>query len=104
MTYRYHRLLIILFIATVLVGCAIEQNNVTSNVYHNITAHFNGYYYALEKTHEVEAVILKSLDDDHNLVLRLFPKLDTTLAKSYEKGYRGDYQNGLDLHSTPPKQ
>ena len=65
--------------------CSIEQNNVTSNVYHNLTAHFNGYYYALEKTHEVETVILKSLDDDHNQVLRLFPKLDTTLAKSYEK-------------------
>ena len=85
MTYSYYRLLIIFFIAALLVGCSIEQNNVTSNVYHNITAHFNGYYYALEKTREVEAVILKSLDDDHNQVLRLFPKLDTTLAKSYEK-------------------
>ena len=69
----------------IVTGCSVEQNNVTSNVYHNLTAHFNGYYYALEKTHEVEAVILKSLDDDHNQVLRLFPKLDTTLAKSYEK-------------------
>jgi len=54
-------------------------------VFHNVTAHFNGYYYALEKTHEVEAVILKNLDDDHNMILRLFPKLDTTFAKSYEK-------------------
>ena len=71
--------------AAIVTGCSVEQNNVTSNVYHNLTAHFNGYYYALEKTHEVEAVILKSLDDDHNQVLRLFPKLDTTLAKSYEK-------------------
>ena len=69
----------------IVTGCSVEQNNVTSNVYHNLTAHFNGYYYALEKTHEVEAIILKSLDDDHNQVLRLFPKLDTTLAKSYEK-------------------
>ena len=67
------------------VGCSVEQNNVTSNLYHNLTAHFNGYYYALEKTREVEKVILKSVDDDHNQVLRLFPKLDTTLAKSYAK-------------------
>ncbi len=63
----------------------MEQNNVTSNIYHNLTAHFNGYYYALEKTREVETLILKSLDDDHNQVLRLFPKLDTVLAKSYVK-------------------
>ena len=67
------------------VSCSVEQNNVTSNAFHNLTAHFNGYYYALEKTHEVEKIILKSLDDDHNQVLRLFPKLDTTLAKTYEK-------------------
>ena len=67
------------------VGCSVEQNNVTSNAFHNLTAHFNGYYYALEKTHEVEKIILKSLDDDHNQILRLFPKLDTTLAKTYEK-------------------
>jgi hypothetical protein len=66
-------------------GCSIEQTSVTSNIYHNLTAHYNGYYYAREKTREVEKVILKSLDDDHNVILRLFPKLDTVLAKSYEK-------------------
>ena len=66
-------------------GCSIEQKNVTSNVYHNMTAHYNGYYYAREKTWEVEKIILKSLDDDPNQILRLFPRLDTTLAKSYSK-------------------
>ena len=54
-------------------------------MYHNTTAHFNGYYYAKEKTLEVEKIILKSLDDDPNQILRLFPKLDTNLAKSYSK-------------------
>jgi tetratricopeptide (TPR) repeat protein len=72
-------------LALLMVGCSTEQNNVTSNIYHNMTAHFNGYYYALEKTREVEKVILKSLDDDPNQILSLFPKLDTTLAKSYSK-------------------
>lgn len=66
-------------------GCAIEQTSVTSNLYHNLTAHYNGYYYARETTLEVEKAILKSLDDDHNVILQLFPKLDTTLAKSYSK-------------------
>jgi tetratricopeptide (TPR) repeat protein len=66
-------------------GCSSNQNTVTANIYHNATAHYNGYFYALEKTLEVEKIILKSLDDDPNQVLRLFPKLDTTLAKSYAK-------------------
>jgi len=68
-----------------LAGCSIEQNNVTSNFFHNLTAHYNGYFYAKEGTHEVEALILKSLDDDHNKILLLYPKLDTVLAKSYKK-------------------
>ena len=66
-------------------GCSLEQNTITSKIYHNTTARFNGYFYAREKTREVEKVILKSLDDDHNQILRLFPKLDTVLAKSYAK-------------------
>lgn len=66
-------------------GCSVEQTTITANVYHNLTAHYNGFYYAREKTREVEKVILKSLDDDHNQILRLFPKMDTTLAKTYSK-------------------
>ena len=66
-------------------SCSVEQNNFTSNVFHNLTAHYNGYYYAREKTDEVEKIILKSLDDDPNQILRLFPKLDTVLAKTYSK-------------------
>lgn len=75
----------ILLVVLLLAGCSVEQNSITSNIYHNASAHFNGYFYALEKTREVQKVILKSLDDDHNQILRLFPKIDTTLAKSYEK-------------------
>jgi Tetratricopeptide repeat len=66
-------------------GCSVEQNTITADVFHNLAAHYNGYYYAREKNREIEKVILKSLDDDHNSILRLFPKLDTTLAKSYSK-------------------
>lgn len=66
-------------------GCSVEQNTVTASAYHNITAHFNGYYYAREKRIEVEKTVLKSLDDDPNQILRLFPKLDTNMAKGYAK-------------------
>jgi tetratricopeptide (TPR) repeat protein len=76
---------VMLFVSLLFSGCSIEQNNFTSTLFHNTTAHYNGYYYALEKTREVEKIILKSLDDDPNQILRLFPKLDTVLAKSFTK-------------------
>lgn len=66
-------------------GCSVEQNTFTADVFHNLAAHYNGFYYAREKTREVEKLLLKNQDDDHNQILRLFPKLDTTLAKSYSK-------------------
>ncbi|MCA6433629.1 MAG: hypothetical protein IM574_08475, partial [Cytophagales bacterium] len=66
-------------------GCSIEQTTITSNAFHNLTAHYNGYYYAREKAREVEKTILKTLDDDPAQVLRLFPALDTVKAKSYKK-------------------
>lgn len=76
--------LIVLFVST-FTACSVEQNNVTSNIFHNVTAHYNGYYYAREKTFEVEKNILKSLDDDPNQILRLFPRLDTVSGKTYTK-------------------
>lgn len=79
------RTFLLLIVTLILASCSIEQNSVTSNFYHNLTAHYNGYYYAREKVREVEQLVLKSLDDDHNQVLRLYPRLDTTLAKTYAK-------------------
>jgi tetratricopeptide (TPR) repeat protein len=65
--------------------CSSNQNTIAGDIFHNTTAHFNGYFYAREQTREVEKIILKSLDDDPNQILRLYPKLDTVLAKSYKK-------------------
>ncbi len=74
------------FIALIaLVGCSVEQNTITSNIYHNLTAHYNGYFYAKEGVREVDKMVLKTLDDDHNKILLLFPRLDTVKAKAYKK-------------------
>jgi tetratricopeptide (TPR) repeat protein len=80
-----HRKLACLIPIMLFGSCSIEQNNITSNAFHNVTAHYNGYYYAKEKAREVENLILKSLDDDPTEVLRLFAGLDTTKAKGYVK-------------------
>ncbi len=77
--------MLILLPMSLLQNCSIEQNTITSNFFHNLTAHYNGYYYANFHATEVQKQIQKSLDDDHNQILRLYPKLDTVLAKSYKK-------------------
>lgn len=68
-----------------LTGCGVEQTSVTSNFYHNMTARFNGYFYAKEGVREVDKMFLKTLDDDHNKILLLFPRLDTVKAKGWKK-------------------
>ncbi|HCW05927.1 MAG TPA: hypothetical protein DGG95_01030, partial [Cytophagales bacterium] len=66
-------------------GCSLQQNTITSHIYHNLTAHYNTYFYAKEGIAETEKAILKSLDDDPNKILLLYPRLDTVIAKSYKK-------------------
>jgi tetratricopeptide (TPR) repeat protein len=68
-----------------MLACSAERNTVTSKAYHNLTAHYNGYYYALEEVTKIEATIRKSHIDDYNKILRIFPTFDSTLAKGYEK-------------------
>jgi tetratricopeptide (TPR) repeat protein len=80
-----HTYLLLALAAVFLAGCSSERNTWTSKAYHNTTAHFNGYYYALEEIEKIEQTIRKSQVDDYNRILRLFPTFDTTLANSYEK-------------------
>src|SRR5262245_35738905 len=85
MLYLLKRHFLIIFSLLFLAACSIEQNTISADIYHNMTAHFNGYYYAREKAGDVVQSILRSPDDDPNQVLLLFPRLDTVLAKSYSK-------------------
>ena len=74
-----------LFLVFALFSCSPERNTWTSKAYHNTTAHFNGYYYALQEIDKVEETILTSHIDDYNRILKLYPSFDSTLAKSFEK-------------------
>ncbi len=66
-------------------GCSSEKKTWTSKAYHNTTSHFNGYYYANEEIRKIETTIWSSLRDDYNKILRLYPALDSGLAKGYDK-------------------
>lgn len=77
--------IIAFFISTLVVSCSSERNTLTSKAYHNATAHYNGYYYAKEEIRKIEKTQWSSINDDFNKILRLYPKLDTAQAKSYDK-------------------
>ncbi|HEX6225655.1 MAG TPA: tetratricopeptide repeat protein [Chryseolinea sp.] len=66
-------------------ACSSEKNTWTSKAYHNATAHYNGYFYAKEEIRKVENTLWESLTDDYNKILRLHPKLDTALARTYDE-------------------
>ena len=69
----------------ILTGCSPQRNTWTSKAFHNTTAHYNGYYYAREEIKKVEDKLWASLQDDYNRILRLLPKIDSSLYKANEK-------------------
>lgn len=71
-------------LALVLSACSPHSNSWTSKLYHNTTAHFNGYYYANQEIRAIEKAILANHVDDYNRILRLYPTFDSTLAESYQ--------------------
>jgi tetratricopeptide (TPR) repeat protein len=77
---------ILIFLAFLVLGaCSPEKNSWTSKAFHNTTAHYNGYYYARDEIQKIEKTIWSSLTDDYSKILRIYPKIDSTLAKSYDK-------------------
>ena len=75
---------ILLFIGTVLLSaCSAERKNVISKTYHNITSHYNAYYYAKERIKEIEGVIQQSHENNYDDILKIYPPVDSVLAKSY---------------------
>jgi len=76
-------------------ACSSDRNTWTSKAYHNTTAHYNGYYYSREEIAKIEKTIWDSHKDDYNRILRLYPALDTALARTYDK----DIQEAIKMAS-----
>jgi tetratricopeptide (TPR) repeat protein len=81
----YYPHILIILIAIVQGACSSEKDTWTSKAYHNTTAHYNGYYYARDEIRKIEKTLWSSLNDDYGKILRLYPKIDSTLALGYDK-------------------
>ena len=71
-------------VAILLASCSAERKNVISKTYHNTTARYNAYFYAKENIREIEKVVYSSYDNDYNNILKIYPPIDSIMAKSYE--------------------
>lgn len=97
--------------ATVLVllsGCTTERDGLMYRSYHNLTARYNGYFYAKESMREADGMLLESHEEDWDKILPVFiygteetsqevyPQMERVIEKT---------QNVIDRHTmNPPKR
>ena len=76
----YTYLVSCLFVLVLLTGCKTNKNTFIHRGYHNLTARFNGYYYATESIKEGEEKIRTSYKYDYDRLLPVFlvPTNETT--------------------------
>ena len=65
-----------------MVGCSAEKDTLVSKTYHNITAHYNAYFYANERFNEVKESLETSFQPNYNRILDVFIPVDTSLVSS----------------------
>ncbi|MEO1054034.1 MAG: tetratricopeptide repeat protein [Bacteroidota bacterium] len=81
--YRQSAAFICYISLVLLMSCSAERKNMVSKTFHNTTARYNAYYYAKERIKEIEGIIDESVVNDYNEILNIYPKIDSSLAKSY---------------------
>jgi len=75
------KLFIFFLLSVIILGCSPEGP--VGHTYHNVTAHYNGYFYAKERIKEIKNDIESKYSWDYTRILPIFPQYDTTVAKSY---------------------
>ncbi len=85
LSVKFNLPLLFALFAFLFAACSAEKNTLTSKAFHNLASHYNGYFYAEEEMTKVELGYVKSMTDDYNRILRLYPALDSAQSKAYEK-------------------
>ena len=66
-------------------GCSSEKTTLVSKTYHNITAHYNAYFYANQRFMEVQEAVETSFQPNYNRILDVFTPIDTTVVASNQE-------------------
>ncbi len=72
------------FLALSFLGCSSEKDTLVSKTYHNLTAHYNAYFYANLRLMEVQQAVEDSYQPNYNRILEIFPPVDTTVVNSVQ--------------------
>ncbi len=91
---KYFKVLVVFLLVAVIYSCTTSRNSVVNRTYHNITARFNGLYYADESVGDGIYKIEKSHKDNFDKLLPIyiypnsekakatFPEFDRAIKKS----------------------
>lgn len=63
-------------------GCSTKKNTVVHRAFHNLTSHFNGYFYAKESVKEGLGKIEQNYQDDYSKLLPVFIYPDSKQAQT----------------------
>jgi len=65
-------------------SCSSEKNAPLNRAYHNTTAHYNAYFYALAQITSIEESIKASQPADYDHILPIFPAIDSANKETYK--------------------
>ncbi len=75
-------------------------DSLTSKAYHNLTAHYNGYFLARNRMDSVENVIFMTRKEDYNRVLEVMPfPEDTAQLKTYDNRMQDIIKKSAIVHN-----
>ena len=74
--------LLLIAYCLLLSSCSQKKNTFTSRTFHNLTAHYNGLFWANVNLQEAIASIEKGHKDDYNKILPVFKYADEKVAKA----------------------
>jgi hypothetical protein len=66
-------------------SCSSERNTFTNRTFHNLTAHYNAYYYADVKLKEVESEVTLNYKEDYTQILPVFIPVDSATIQSNQE-------------------
>ena len=79
-TKRYLNNAVFWIVIWMMSGCSSEKDTLVSKTYHNLTAHYNAYFYANQRLTEVHQAIETSFQPNYNRILDVFTPIDTTIV------------------------
>ncbi len=78
----YRNLILFLIVGMLLTACSTKKNTWTRRAFHNVTAHYNGWWNGNESLKEGVRELEKTVDDNYNIILDVYNYGDESEGQS----------------------